>query len=69
MKQIFTLIILFGLALNVNAQERYLSEVFTDVEMSTEVYAVNATVLQLGTAGRRFHSHSSWTFINHLKIP
>jgi len=48
MKNYFTLIILTFCCFSfTQAQERYLEEVFTDVEVTTEIYGVNATVLFL----------------------
>lgn len=51
MKRTFTLFLFFSLTFSLVAQERYLDEMFSDVEVTTEVYGVNATVLQLPTAG------------------
>ena len=51
MKKSFTLLFLF-LMVGLTAQERYLDEVFTDVEVTSDVlYGVNATVLFLAQAG------------------
>jgi len=52
MKRIFTLIfILCGLiATMTTAQERYLDEMFSEVQVTTEVYGVNATLIELATA-------------------
>ncbi len=48
MKNIFTLLLLCVFAISVNAQDRYLDEVFTDVTVTTAVeYGVNGTVLTL----------------------
>jgi hypothetical protein len=54
MKKIFTLLCIIALSWNASFAQRYLSEVFTDVEVTTDVtYGVNATVIafqQLGQA-------------------
>ena len=48
MKNIFTLLLFCVFAIAVNAQDRYLDEVFTDVTVTTAVeYGVNGTVLTL----------------------
>jgi len=55
MRRIFTLCLLacFAFSMNLNAQtERYIDEIFTDIEpVTTEIYGVNATVLLLGVVG------------------
>ncbi len=52
MKKNLTLLILFFVAIGLTAQDRYLDEVFADVEVTADVvYAVNATVLQLPLVG------------------
>jgi hypothetical protein len=51
MKRIFTLFLICSISLLAQAQERYLDKIFTEVEVSTEVYGLNATVIQLATAG------------------
>lgn len=52
MKKSFTLFILMVMSLGLTAQDRYLDEVFTDVEVTTDVvYGVNATVLLLPVLG------------------
>lgn len=51
MKNIFTLLLLCVFAISVNAQDRYLDEIFTDVTVTTGVeYGVNGTVLTLPSA-------------------
>jgi len=51
MKNIFTLLLLCVFAISVNAQDRYLDEVFNDVTVTTGVeYGVNGTVLTLPSA-------------------
>ena len=52
MKKLFTLILAFCIISAVNAQERFLDEIFTDVTVTTDVeYGVNATVLTLPQLG------------------
>ncbi len=52
MKKNFTLLFLFFFTISLTAQDRYLDEVFTDVDVTTDVlYGVNATVLFLATQG------------------
>jgi len=52
MKKLFTLIFALCIVTLMNAQERYLDEVFTDVTVTTDVeYGVNATVLTLPQLG------------------
>ena len=52
MKKIFTLFLLTVFALNINAQDRYLDEVFDDVDVMSDVlYGVNATVIALPIVG------------------
>ena len=51
MKNIFTLLLLCVFAISVNAQDRYLDEVFADVTVTTGVeYGINGTVLTLPSA-------------------
>ncbi len=48
MNKIFTLLFVSLLSFNwTSAQDRYLDEIFTDVEVTTEIYGANATVLFL----------------------
>lgn len=54
MKKFYSLIMIIALCfgLNVSAQERYIDEIFTDVEVtSNELYGVNATVLLVSVVG------------------
>lgn len=52
MKKSFTLFFAFIMALGLTAQDRYLNEVFTEVQVTSDVvYGVNATVLLLPVAG------------------
>jgi len=51
MKNIFTLLLLCVFAISVNAQDRYLDEVFSDITVTTGVeYGVNGTVFTLASA-------------------
>lgn len=53
MKKFYSLILFLGLSVSLSfAQERYLDEVFTDVNVTSNVsYGVNGTILFIGTAG------------------
>lgn len=51
MKRFFTLLILFATILSAQAQTRYVDEIFTDLEVTTEVYGTNATLLFLPSEG------------------
>ncbi len=53
MKKFYSLILFLGLSVSLSyAQERYLDEVFTDVNVTPNVsYGINGTILFIGTAG------------------
>ena len=52
MKRIFTLLIILSTYFSLDAQDtRYLDEIFTDVDVTTEIYGTNATLLFLPVVG------------------
>lgn len=52
MKKLFTLVLLLGFFTQINAQERYLDEVFTDVKVTTDVvYGANFSVITIPVFG------------------